>query len=171
MWRTNSLEKTLMMGKIEGRRRRGQQSMGWLDGITDSMEMSFSRVRELVMDRETWCAVIHAVTKSQTPLSDWTELNWTKFLVFLPRSTCLLISWQQVTVHSDFEAQENKVCHCFYSFPIYLLWIDGSRDPTRDWGRPVFECLLRRYGSAVSCHGNRISGCSRPLRLSMWAPP
>ena len=76
MWRVDSLVKTLMLGGIRGRRRRERQRMWWVDGITDSIYMSLSELRELVMDREVWHAVIHGVTKSQTRLNDWTELNW-----------------------------------------------------------------------------------------------
>ena len=107
MWRTDSLEKILMLGRIEGRRRRVWQRMRWLDGITDSTDMSLSKLSELVMDREACCAAVHRVAKSRTWLSNWTELNRATFFFFTR--------------------------FIFFKTDLHLLWT--TPNPLRKWGR------------------------------------
>ena len=147
MRRVDSLEKTLMLGGIGGRRRRGWQRMRWLDGITDSMDVSLSELRELVMDREAWRAAIHGVAKSLTWLSDWTELNWTEL------NRCVVVS------HFDFNL--NFLTKLFFFNKQYL-----SRD--------TVGCSVLFLGRATR-HACRIlvtrSGIEQmPPAVETWNP-
>ena len=162
MQKGNSLEKTLILGKIEGRRRRGWQRMRWLVGITDSMDTSLSKLREILKDKEAWGAAIHGVTKSQTQLSDWTTI--TPLWISVPPST------PSRPFRLPWSTGLNFLCHTANSSGKIFFFLNSKTCYRVDWSSVGSNSLLQRVGSLHNSIPPSVQSCCFPCLLQVLIP-